>query len=177
MTSAEIVSQAADRKGPLHKTLRRIALRHYSSGLAPDMDADDVVQTVLASAWQRAADGEQITSQWLANATRTQACNLRRSAATRAATSALRLDHLDVDDDKSALLTDRNPGYTPAHIDLLERLHEAIGQLPPIQQQIVQLSMMGFSAAEAGRKLGIAEPIGKLYLSRARATLKKILAS
>ena len=61
---------------------------------------------------------------------------------------------------------------------LQEKLHEALGQLNEVQRSLVLLKdYEGYSYQEIGKIMGLAESQVKVYLHRARQTLRSILVS
>lgn len=85
--------------------------------------------------------------------------------------------------DKRLLLKDEMPialvGTTEIkQIDLRKRLHAALEELPAIQKQLVLLKdYEGYSYDEMAGITGISESQVKVYLFRARMSLKKSLVS
>lgn len=76
---------------------------------------------------------------------------------------------------------ENNPeqAYEPHHYDgIKEILEEALSQLPPIQKAVVMLrDYEGYTYAEIGEITGLSESQVKVYIFRARQSLKNYLVT
>jgi RNA polymerase sigma-70 factor (ECF subfamily) len=139
-----------------------LAMTRLARRLAPEADADDVVQDALVRAWQKrrlfdAARGTPTT--WLLAITADRARAARRSRHRR-----LRL----VDD---AADVPEQPAHDPDR-----DVDEAIGALPPRQRLAVELHYyVGLSVAECAAVMGCSDGTVKSTLFDARANLRKTL--
>ena len=141
-----------------------VAMTRLARRLAPEADADDVVQDALARAWHKRelfdpARGSAGT--WLLAITADQARAARRKRVRR-----LRLidDHADLPDAPAA----------PTERDL--DLDRAIAQLPERQQLAVQLHyFLGLAVTETAAVMGCSEGTVKSTLFDARTKLRAAL--
>ncbi len=77
-----------------------------------------------------------------------------------------------------SLETDRKAKSNSRSIDLKELLDQALSQLPHIQRSLVLLrDYEGYSYSEIGEVLGISQEKVKVYLFRARKTLREYIGS
>lgn len=77
-----------------------------------------------------------------------------------------------------SLETDKKAKSNSRSIDLKELLDQALSQLPHIQRSLVLLrDYEGYSYSEIGEILGISQEKVKVYLFRARKTLREYIGS
>ncbi len=73
---------------------------------------------------------------------------------------------------------DRTLSYSPQYSDLKDILDEALDKLPEIQKSVILLrDYEGYSYEEIGRITGLNESQVKVYIFRARTSLKEYLVS
>jgi RNA polymerase sigma factor (sigma-70 family) len=141
-----------------------LAMTRLARRLAPDHDADDIVQDALVRAWQKWAqfDEERGTAgAWLLAITADRARDARRS----------RIRRLRVVDDAAAL-PDAATDDRVADLDL----DRAIAALAERQQLAVQLHyFLGLSIAETAAVMGCSAGTVKSTLFDARARLRAAL--
>lgn len=71
-----------------------------------------------------------------------------------------------------------DPSITPAHFDVADILNRAVEQLPDIQKSAILLrDYEGYSYEEIGEITGLHESQVKVYIYRARLSLKNYLVS
>jgi RNA polymerase sigma-70 factor (ECF subfamily) len=145
--------------GPALTPMRRLALR-----LAPDADADDVVQDALTRAWQKRAQFDAArgtVTTWLLAITADRARSARRSRIRR-----LRLV------DETAELPDHPAPPTGADLDL----ERAIEQLAERQHLAVQLHyFVGLPVEDTAAVMGCSPGTVKSTLFDARTRLRALL--
>jgi RNA polymerase sigma factor (sigma-70 family) len=141
-----------------------LAMTRLARRLAPDHDADDVVQDAMVRAWQKRHlyDDERGTARtWLLAITADQARAARRT----------RVRQLRVVDD-TAELPDAATDDAAADLDL----DRAIGQLAERQLLAVQLHyFLGLNVAETAAVMDCSSGTVKSTLFDARANLRKAL--
>lgn len=150
---------------PLKNKLYRYALRIIGN----EMQAEDVVQEVLVKVWKRESEvGELENSEaWCMTVTRNLALDkLRRHKYTD-----------DIDQHLSISTDTMTPEQSVISEDMMKIIHNAIASLPSGQNQVVHLrEIEGYSYKEIANITDMSEDQVKVYLHRARITLRNKLA-
>jgi RNA polymerase sigma-70 factor (ECF subfamily) len=131
--------------------------------------AKELVQDVFVRAWEKLDTfrGESAFSSWLHRLAVNVVLMDRRARARRAEDS---LEESDEDSGQVRAALARSP-------ELRMDLEQAIAALPRMARQVLVLfDVEGYSHAEIGTMLGIAEGTSKAHLFRARGLLKEMLA-
>ena len=163
---------------------------HCYRMLGSVQDAEDAMQDALLAAWQGLGgfEGRASVRTWLYRVTTTRCLNVRRSARRRQGTmppgpappEPTRLGEVTwlepCPDDLLTGLPDAEPG-PEARYEAREAISlafiTAVQRLPPRQRAVLLLrDVLGFTASEAARVLGITEESVTSALKRARATLR-----
>jgi len=172
--------------GPYERELRV----HCYRMLGSVQDAEDAMQDALLAAWQGLGgfEGRASVRTWLYRVTTTRCLNVRRSARRRQGTmppgpappEPTRLGEVTwlepCPDDLLTGLPDAESG-PEARYEAREAISlafiTAVQRLPPRQRAVLLLrDVLGFTASEAARVLGITEESVTSALKRARATLR-----
>ena len=152
---------------PIKNKLYRYALRIVGN----DMLAEDIVQEVLIKVWKKSAELERITNKeaWCMTVTRNLALDkLRRRKVI--------LD--DVDDHRNIADKNLSPYRSLQSSDTMELIKDAIAKLPEAQQQVIHLrEVEGYTYQEIAEITGYSIEKVKVYLHRARITLRNKLTS
>jgi RNA polymerase sigma-70 factor (ECF subfamily) len=130
--------------------------------------AKELVQDVFVRAWEKLETfrGESAFSSWLHRLAVNVVLMDRRSRARRAE------DSLDEGEETAPM-----PAAPARSPELKMDLEQAIAALPRMARQVLVLfDVEGYSHAEVGKMLGIAEGTSKAHLFRARGLLKETLA-
>lgn len=135
------------------------------------MTAEDVVQEVFIKVWQKKNDLAHIENKeaWCMTVTRNLALDkLRRR----------KVIHDDVDDHRDISDKGMSPYKTLQSNDTMEIIRDAINQLPEAQQQVIHLrDVEGYTYKEIAQITGYSNDKVKVYLHRARITLRHKLTS
>ena len=131
-------------------------------------EAQELVQETFVTAWKRLADirlaGDSMLP-WLIVTTRHHAQNARRA---RALHEALPLEEHILDSGAAMLQTERS-----AHREELDWVFQAVRQLDPTDQQIVQLCLYeGLNYKDAAKRLGITPGALTKRVERTRSRLR-----
>ena len=131
--------------------------------------AEEVLQDVMMAVWRGAANFRANSSvkTWLLAIARHHAINAssRRNRAT-----------LSMPDEADLALTEAGPEQHIEHNLLSDELQTALQQLPPEQRETMELLFwQDLSQAEIAQVLRVAPGTVKSRLSRAKATLRKVL--
>jgi RNA polymerase sigma factor (sigma-70 family) len=167
-------STVGDRRGfgDLFDRHSRVVYGLALTALRTHTDAEDVVSETFLTLWRkrnRVTFIEGSVLPWLIVTTRHHALNRRRFNARAAALS------LDDDIDTGAVASTED---IAAYNELSTQLDSLIGQLAPLEQQIVQLCLVdNLSYQQAARQLGISHSSVRNRLSRARTELRQQLRS
>ena len=147
--------------------LYRLALRMTGDG----GEAEDVVQEVLISGWQRQ---EEIVSldnppAWLMRMTHNRAIDKLRSRKARTA------------NEQAAAVADHN-SLTPLRLveaeDTLSHIHRLMNGLPTEQRSVLHLrEVEGLSYLEIAEATGLSMDQVKVYLHRGRNQLRRLLVN
>lgn len=152
---------------PIKDKLFRYALRIVGN----HMVAEDVVQEVLVKVWQKKAEFEKIENKeaWCMTVTRNLSLDkLRRKK--------MILDN--VDDHRDITDKTMSPYRSLQSDDTMQLIREAINQLPEAQQQVIHLrDIEGYKYQEIAEITGYSVDKVKVYLHRARITLRNKLTS
>ncbi len=152
---------------PIKDKLFRYALRIVGNR----MTAEDVVQEVLVKVWQKKIELEKIENKeaWCMTVTRNLALDkLRRKKVI--------LD--DVDNHRNISDSNMSPYRSLQSDDTMSIIKDAINQLPEAQQQVIHLrDIEGYSYQEIADITGYSNDKVKVYLHRARITLRHKLTS
>lgn len=152
---------------PIKDKLFRYALRIVGN----EMTAEDVVQEVLVKVWQKKKDLEKIENKeaWCMTVTRNLALDkLRRKKAI----------HEDVTEHRSIADVEMTPYRAVQSTDTMSIIRDAIDKLPEAQQQVIHLrDVEGYSYREISDITGFSIDKVKVYLHRARITLRHKLTS
>ena len=136
-----------DRFTPL---LYPVALRILRSA----QDAEDVVQQAWLQAWKSAASYDPrrgTVAAWLLTLTRSRALDRYRSLSSR------RRAETQVDPEPTAVPAE--PSASAAHVQMSERVRQALDTLQPQQRQVLEIAYFeGLSQSEVAEKLGA--PLG-----------------
>ena len=136
--------------------------------------AKELTQDVFVRVWEKLHTfrGESAFTSWLHRLTVNVVLLDRRTTARRAE------DPLEDDNEDSpipsadAIAAARRARRPELRLDL----EQAISKLPPMARRVLVLyELEGFSHAEVGAMLGIAEGTSKAHLFRARALLREML--
>lgn len=135
------------------------------------MSAEDVVQEVLIKVWQKKDQLEKIENKeaWCMTVTRNLALDkLRRKKVI--------LD--DVDDHRGISDDNMSPYRALQSDDTMKIIRDAIQELPEAQQQVIHLrDVEGYTYKEIADITGFSSDKVKVYLHRARITLRHKLTS
>jgi len=152
---------------PIKDKLYRYALRIVGN----KMTAEDVVQEVLIKVWQKKEDLEKVDNKeaWCMTVTRNLALDkLRRN----------KVRHDDVDDHRDISDDNMSPYRSLQSDDTMSLIKEAMNQLPKAQQQVIHLrDIEGYKYQEIAEITGFSLDKVKVYLHRARITLRHKLTS
>ncbi len=152
---------------PIKDKLYRYALRIVGN----KMSAEDVVQEVLIKVWQKKDQLEKIENKeaWCMTVTRNLALDkLRRKKVI--------LD--DVDDHRGISDDNMSPYRALQSDDTMKIIRDAIQELPEAQQQVIHLrDVEGYTYKEIADITGFSSDKVKVYLHRARITLRHKLTS
>ena len=152
---------------PIKDKLYRYALRIVGN----EMTAEDVVQEVLIKVWQKKSDLEKIENKeaWCMTVTRNLALDkLRRK----------KVIHDNVDDHRNIADNGMTPYRSLQSDDTMGIIQHAMSQLPESQQQVIHLrDVEGYSYQEIADITGYSLDKVKVYLHRARITLRHKLTS
>lgn len=147
--------------------LYRLALRMTGDG----GEAEDVVQEVLISGWQRQEEIVQLDNPpaWLLRMTHNRAIDKLRSR--RARTS----------NEQAAAQPDRST-LTPLRLveaeDTLSHIHRLMNRLPTEQRSVLHLrEVEGLSYLEIAEATGLSMDQVKVYLHRGRKQLRELLVN
>lgn len=145
--------------------LYRLALRMTGDG----GEAEDVVQEVIISGWQRKEEIIRLDNPpaWLLRMTHNRAIDRLRSRRTRALneTAAAAGDRCE-----------RTPHRIAESADTLDHIHRLIGRLPTDQRTVLQLrEVEGMSYREIAEATGLSMDRVKVYLHRGRNQLRQWL--
>lgn len=161
---------AAGDSDALETLYQRYSLRvwHYLIGLLEDrQQADDVLQEVMLAVWKGAVNfrGESKVSTWL--------LAIAKNLAVQARKKNIR---------QTTLLDEADEFATTSDLDILndqaelERVREAIRQLPPEQRETLELVFYHqLAGADAASVLGVAHGTVKSRLNRAVNALRVLL--
>ena len=145
--------------------LYRLALRMTGDG----GEAEDVVQEVLISGWQRRQEIEALDNPpaWLLRMTHNRAIDRLRSRKVRAT------------NERAAALGDQSD-LTPHRLvesaDTLGHIHRLMQQLPTDQRSVLQLrEVEGLTYREIATTTGLTVDQVKVYLHRGRSKLRQLL--
>jgi RNA polymerase sigma-70 factor (ECF subfamily) len=145
--------------------LYRLALRMTGDG----GEAEDVVQDVLLSGWQRRDEIVRLDNPpaWLMRMTHNRAIDRLRSRKTRSSYEG------------RAAAPDRDL-HTPDRLveteDTLGHIHRLMRQLPSEQRSVLQLrEVEGMSYREIGETTGLTPAQVKVYLHRGRQRLRALI--
>ena len=145
--------------------LYRLALRMVGD----DGEAQDVVQEVLISSWQRQEEIVQLDNPpaWMMRMTHNRAIDRLRSRRAR------------TNYEGAAAAPDRTQ-LTPHRLveseDTLSHIHRQIARLSPEQQSVLQLrEVEGLSYREISEATGLSLDQVKVYLHRGRKQLRQLL--
>ncbi|WP_157974591.1 RNA polymerase sigma factor [Lewinella sp. IMCC34183] len=145
--------------------LYRLALRMVGD----DGEAQDVVQEVLISSWQRQEEIVQLDNPpaWMMRMTHNRAIDRLRSRKAR------------TNYERAAAVPDRTQ-LTPHRLveseDTLGHIHRQIARLSPEQQSVLQLrEVEGLSYREISEATGLSLDQVKVYLHRGRKQLRQLL--
>lgn len=141
--------------------LYRFALKNLKS----DDDAKEIVQSSFEKLWVRRKDidFERVKSYLFKTAYNAMVDHWR---------AAQRLSELTPE------VESKNVSYINENIGLKKLLDKALAQLPDLQKNLVLLrDYEGYSYQEIGEVTGLNESQVKVYLFRARQTLKSIIGS
>jgi len=135
------------------------------------MVAEDIVQEALIKIWKKKDDLEKIENKeaWCMTVTRNLALDhLRRR----------KVHYDDVTEHHNISDGGPSPHATTQSKDIMKLIHKAIDALPEAQQQVVHLrDIEGYSYAEIAEITGFTLDRVKVYLHRARITLRQKLTS
>lgn len=150
---------------PLKDKLFRFAL-HLLQNVE---EAEDAVQDVMVSVWNRRAEWPRWSSipAYCMTATRNNCLDRLRRRGIRSvgAESAVELSSADKD-----------PFETVTNKEMIARIRQCMDELPPSQQQVVRLrEMEGFSYNEIAEVLDMTLDQVKVNLHRGRNAIKKTL--
>jgi RNA polymerase sigma-70 factor (ECF subfamily) len=147
--------------------LYRLALRMVGDG----GEAEDVVQDVLLSGWQRRDEIVRLDNPpaWLMRMTHNRAIDRLRSRKTRSGYEG------------RAALPDRDP-LTPERLveadDTLDHIHRLMQRLPSEQRSVLHLrEVEGMSYREIGGATGLSPEQVKVYLHRGRQRLRTLITN
>ncbi len=145
--------------------LYRLALRMTGDG----GEAEDVVQEVLLSGWQRQEEIVRLDNPpaWLLRMTHNRAIDKLRSRQARTA------------NERAAAVPDHNT-MTPLRLveteDTLSHIHRLMGRLPTEQRSVLHLrEVEGLSYLEIAETTGLSMDQVKVYLHRGRKRLQTLL--
>ena len=134
---------------------------------------EDVLQelALAASAWPHALDGSESINRWLYSVAVRQALMVRRTQSRASSkmsryAAVLAVKEHTSDDPLNALIASENA----------ERVHDALKELPPRQQEVLLLKYFeNLSCRDIAVKFGIAESTTRRHLVNARARLRERL--
>ncbi|CAH0998752.1 ECF RNA polymerase sigma factor SigH [Neolewinella maritima] len=145
--------------------LYRLALRMVGD----DGEAEDVVQEVLLSGWQRRREIEALDNPpaWLLKMTHNRAIDRLRSRRVRTT------------NERAAAVADqtsRTPHCLAESADTLGHIHRLMQQLPADQRSVLQLrEVEGLPYREIAETTGLTVDQVKVYLHRGRGKLRQLL--
>jgi len=153
---------------PVKNKLYRFALRYLSN----EDEAQDVVQEVLIKAWNQREDLQYYRSieAWCMQLTRNLSLNRLKSG---------HYSKMEILEEKLRLADQTRTPYESAETqDTLTNVRKFIQELPPLQQQVLQLrDVEGYTYEEISEVLNITMGQVKINLFRARQHLKQKLES
>lgn len=137
--------------------------------LKNDADAADIVQETFVELWRRAADFDATRGSvraWVVTIARTRAISRLRK---------LRLRQASPDPDPASKSEPSSPAAIVEGRQTLDRLSEALAQLPEAQREVVEIAYFeGLSQRETAARLDL--PIGTIK-SRTRLAMEKLAQS
>ena len=152
---------------PIKDKLYRYALRIVGNKMA----AEDVIQEVLIKVWQKKEHLKKIENKeaWCMTVTRTLSLDMLRK-------KKVILD--DVDDHRNISDSQMTPYRALQSDDTMQIIKDAINELPEAQQQVIHLrDVEGYTYQEIADITGFSNDKVKVYLHRARITLRHKLTS
>jgi len=152
---------------PYKDKLYRYALRIVGN----QMSAEDIVQEVLVKVWQKRdqLDGIENKEAWCMTVTRNLALDSLRK-------KKVYLD--DIDDHRDISDKEMSPYRKVQSDDTMDIIKEAMNDLPEAQQHVIHLrDVEGYSYQEIADITGYSTDKVKVYLHRARISLRKKLTS
>jgi RNA polymerase sigma-70 factor (ECF subfamily) len=152
------------RIGPHHALALGLALRL----LGNHDDAEDAVQEALLKTYQRREALDEVSDErsWLLRVVFNQCMDARRRRASRT-----RHEHAQL-----AASSSPSPEEGSARRDVLRRVREVLGELPPKQQAVLHLRVYEeLDYASIGKALDLSPQSARVYLVKARAHLRQRL--
>jgi len=138
--------------------------RFVLKNLRDEDKARDIVQDSFEKMWMKREeiDGSKARSYLFTTAYHTMIDSIRRERFSAVMNESVHNEH----------------GYHDGYSDLKEILDEAVARLPDIQRSVVLLrDYEGYSYQEIGEVTGLSESQVKVYIYRARTTLKNYIGS
>lgn len=138
--------------------------RFVLKNLKDEDEAHDIVQETFEKVWMKAAtiDASKAKSYLFTTAYHAMLASIKRNK---------RYETIDES-------TFKKENYTPANFDVKKVVNEAVSKLPIDQRSVIMLrDYEGYSYQEIGEITGLSESQVKVYIFRARTTLKNQLVS
>jgi RNA polymerase sigma-70 factor (ECF subfamily) len=138
--------------------------RFVLKNLKDEDEARDIVQETFEKVWMKAAtiDASKVKSYLFTTAYHAMLASIKRNK---------RFEAIDES-------TYKKENYTPTNFDVKKVINEAVSKLPFDQRSVIMLrDYEGYSYQEIGEITGLSESQVKVYIFRARTTLKNQLVS